>query len=89
MVDINPITKPQEPNLVSHMIPVLNVIIETIRSERIADLEQARKRGDEVLAKYIKDEKMREHFLENLVVRGDKIDWKWVNSNFFLELVIW
>ena len=75
MVDINPCKKPQEPNLVSAIIPVLLVIIETIRSERIADLEQARKRADEVLSKAIEDENVRKHFLENLVVRGDKVDW--------------
>ena len=80
MVDIDPCKKPQEPNLVSHIIPVLNVIIETIRSERITDLEQAKKRGDEILAKFITEERVRKDFLGNLVVKGDKIDWMWVNS---------
>ena len=75
MIDIDPIKKPQEPNLVSAMIPLLNVILETIRSERITDLEQARKRGDEIMSKLVEDVNVRKHFLENLVVRGDKIDW--------------
>lgn len=76
IIDIDPIKKPQEPNLMSGIIQLLNLVLETIRSEKIADLEQARKRADELLQKPIEDEKTRTHLLESLVVRGGKIDWR-------------
>ena len=90
IIDIDPIKRPQEPNLVSALIPLLNLIIETIRSEKISDLEQARKRADELLQKPIEDVDMRKHFLESLVVRDGKVDWRWVilfALSTFLKLI--
>ena len=81
IVDINPCKGPQKTNTgvdqVSALFPLLKVILETICSEDLVGLEQARKRVDEMLSETTNDPKERNFFMESLVMRNNKIDWRW------------
>lgn len=73
MIDIDPIKAPQQP--LTPIILQLNEVLDSIRREKIEDLEQAGKHGVELLGKLIENERWRSHFLKNLV-RDKQIDFR-------------
>ena len=78
MLDIDPTKKPEKEVIESAPIAMLSDLLNTIRSEKLEELEQARKRANELISPMVADESVRNRFLENLVTRDGKIDWRWV-----------
>ena len=72
-----PIKKPAKKSTSSTLLPLLDEVRQTIRSEKIADLEQAKKRAKEILSKMTQNEKMLNQITSSLVIGSDKqVDWK-------------
>lgn len=71
-----PIKKPEKKSTSSTLLPLLDEVRQTIRSEKITDLEQAKKRANEIVSKLTQNEKMLNQITSNLVVGSDnQIDW--------------
>lgn len=76
LVDLVPHKNPSEPNRVTLLIDALKDVSETLRRENITDLQQANKRGDEVLGIKVKEAHVRQYLLAKLIKRDGKIDWQ-------------
>lgn len=73
----SPIEKLDQQNMRLAMISLLEEVRQTILSEKIGDLEQARKRASEIVNKLTQDEQIKNRITSSLVVdENNQIDWR-------------